>query len=105
MNVKELKQHIKELAAQIKALKVELRKPHTFPESAHQQSRLSSLRSEIRSKYFIYAFLRGKSMERVEGRELDSGTIWTIRWYAKKMLPEEALTLFGVWLEPVKTSA
>lgn len=100
MNVTELKQHIKETAAKIKEIKKELRKPHVWPTSAREQSELHKLKLEIRSYYYVYAFLRGKHSNSVEsGRKPRFYDIEMIaQFYAKKVLPAEALPLFRTWL-------
>lgn len=100
MNVTELKQLIKETAAKIKEIKKELRKPHILPTSAQQQSELCKMKLEIRSYYYIYAFLRGKHSNSVEsGRKPHFYDIEMIaQYYGKKILPAEALPLFRTWL-------
>jgi hypothetical protein len=102
MNVLELKQIIKDMSAEIKAIKTQLRQDHrTLPNAGLLQSKLSTLRGKIRAYYYLYAFLRGRAAESVErGGKLNH--IYTIEWYALKALPEEAHGLFKEWLKTMK---
>lgn len=105
MNVLELKQTIKDLAAEIKVDKTELRKPHVYPSSGELQSRLCGKRGRIHAYYYLYAFLRGKSPASVDsGRKLTYGQSSLIQWHALKMLPAEAHPLFMEWLSEMKLS-